>query len=350
MEDGHQRAPLLLGDGVDLHAGVDARKLHHGLDGLHREEVREGVDEVLVGVLLEVGQDAGIQLGIIQSGLEVDVQLILPRFHVGNVGGGREDQGARHTVVGEEHLPEVLVNELVFCGVLHAKADVAEGQTHHAPAEVALADQGHQGCLGGDDGMPQRLGQLVAVSVGARHGVGAATRAENGCGHGDILPAYADRGNGGLAVHRVGVNRGHAALEGLDPQLAAVLDQCLHHVSRLVRHGEHPLAPLHLEGDAQGLKVVLGVLGIKARQGGVEESGVGGDVGQKLVAVAVVGEVAPSLARDAELLAHAVVLLDEQDLVGVGVANLGGVGGGHEARGTASDDGDYVFLIHSRQP
>ncbi|MBQ2125632.1 MAG: hypothetical protein II196_07565, partial [Spirochaetales bacterium] len=43
-----------------------------------------------------------------------------------------------------------------------------------------------------------------------------------------------------------------------------------------------------LEGDSQGLEVVLGILGIKARQGGVEESGVGGDVGQKLVAVAVV--------------------------------------------------------------
>ena len=146
------------------------------------------------------------------------------------------------------------------------------------------------------------------------------------------------------------MNRGHATLHGLDSQLTATLHQSLHHVPRLIGHGEHPLTPLHLERDTQRFKIILRILGVKSRQGGVEESGVGGDVLQKLVAVAVVGEVAPSLARDAELLAHAVVLLDEQDLVGVGVHDLGGVGGGHEARGTASDDGDHSFIGHGHHP
>ena len=118
-------------------------------------------------------------------------------------------------------------------------------------------------------------------------------------------------------------------------------DERVHNVARTVGHGEDTPAALDLQRNAASLKESPGVLRVEAGQGAVQEAGVRQYVPQKLLAVAVVGDVAPPLSGDAELAAGAVSALQKEHAAVRLTRGLQGLGGGdcrHHAGGTGADN------------
>lgn len=100
----------------------------------------------------------------------------------------------------------------------------------------------------------------------------------------------------------------------------------------IVRHGEHPAAPLGLQGDAQALEKGHGVLGGKGRERPVEELPAPGAGGHHLLRRAVVGHVAAALAGDAHLAPQLPVLVKQAHRK----APLQGGARGHQPGGAAA--------------
>ena len=126
----------------------------------------------LVGPLGHVPEDAGLQPGLVQGGLEVNDSGVGILGPVG-VGAGAEHQGAREAEVGEQHLPLLLEDRLVLL-VLQGEGHVFQGEALHLGAGVPLFLQGDQGGSGGDNGVPGLLRQPVSVPCGAGGRVGQA--------------------------------------------------------------------------------------------------------------------------------------------------------------------------------
>ena len=247
LENGQQRLAPLPGDVVDLLLRRDAGELDDHGDELLRQEVIQSVAEVVVEVLLEVREEALVQLGLVQGGLQVDLEAVVLLFKVPHVGGGGEDQGPADTEMGEEQLAEVLVD--LFLPLVDREAHVPEAETLEPGAGDAGGDdalQGHQGAVQLRHRVAQGRRQTVAVPGGAGGGIAdAAGGQDHGVG-GIGLPFPPDGPDG--AVRRLDVHgpvMGPADTEGLQPPLQGGAD-----VKSPVAHREDPAASFHLQGDA----------------------------------------------------------------------------------------------------
>jgi len=103
-----------------------------------------------------------------------------------------------------------------------------------------------------------------------------------------------------------------------------------------VRDGENSSSALYLERDASLLKESLGVRGVKSAQSAVKKTGICGDVLQKLLNRAIVGDVASALARNGKLSSATVVSLKESDFSSV----ARGAVRRHKSCRAAADDGN----------
>ena len=72
LEQPHEAAALLPGDGVDLAVGRDAAARHHRVDHLPGQQVPQGVEKVAVDVLFKVREQPPVQGLLIQGGLQVE--------------------------------------------------------------------------------------------------------------------------------------------------------------------------------------------------------------------------------------------------------------------------------------
>ena len=201
----------------------------------------------MVEILLEVREEALVQLVLVQGGLQVDLKAVILLPEVPHMGGGGEDQGPADAEVGEKQLAEVLVNFLF--SLIDREAHVPEAETLEPGAGDAGGDdalQGHQGAVQLRHRVAQGRRQTVAVPGGAGGGIAdAAGGQDHGVG-GIGLPFPPDGPDG--AVRRLDVHgpvMGPADTEGLQPPLQGGAD-----VKSPVAHREDPAASFHLQGDA----------------------------------------------------------------------------------------------------
>ena len=178
-------------------------------------------------------------------------------------------------------------------------------------------------------------GQAVAVPVGAGPWVGGSPAAEEHRLGSVNSPAGAHSLHPALPEHQLR----HRLPEDLGP--GGVPDQSLGDVVGAVRLGEHPPAPLHLQGDAQLLKKGHGVLGGKVGKGPVEELPSPGAGGHRLFHGAVVCHVAPAFPGDAQLSSQLLVLVEQ----GHGPAPLQQGARGHQSRGAAPHHQDVKIPL-----
>ena len=192
--------------------------------------------------------------------------------------------------------------------------------------------------------MPRFSCKAVAVAVRAGHGIGLASRTKNDC----VRERLAVRGDHPRGATVTDDNILYSFLYDMHAEGAAIFFQCRHDIPCPVGLRKDALAAFGLERHAKPFKKRLGVLGGKPRERGVKKARIGGDVREKLVLVAVVGDVAPPLSRDAELFAQTVVAFKERDLSPV----LCRRDRRHHACGTAADDhhpcGVTIFSCHKR--
>ena len=251
---------------MDLLAGINGAERNEGRDQLLGQQIVQGVDHVAILIFGKVRKQTGIQRGLVQSGLKIDARLVFSGLHIGQMSRGREDQRTRQTKVGKHHFPKILVYRLTAFGLHHSQKDVFQGEALKRGAKLASCHQRNQGGLGGLNPMPYRLGKAEAVSVGARQGVGSASRAKDH-GIGSLLPIFAQNNTADASV--LCQKALHSAVDRRHACLSASALQGGNHVYGLVGNGKDPSAPLGLERYPNLLKKSNGISGREARERGV---------------------------------------------------------------------------------
>ena len=141
--------------------------------------------------------------------------------------------------------------------------------------------------------------KLVARAVRACEGVGLAACGDNNLIEGVFLIACGD----GKAVVSLGYG---ADLFVHHLRTRRIVPQRIYNINSLFADRENTSAALGLKADAKRLKEGHSVLGGKGRECGVEKSWVLGYVFKKLLASAIVGNVAATLACNGKLFAESV--------------------------------------------
>ena len=190
----------------------------------------------------------------------------------------------------EQHLAEVCIDLfLVFKdGQLH----VAQAESHERAAGLAALDERHERRVRRDNGMPCLAREAVAVAGRAGLRIGRAA------------------GRDDHAIRRIGflsdAHAGHAAVLDDNVRYRSVHDgnarafnpekECVDDVGSPVRHREHTVSALGLERDALFLKKRLHIRRRKRAERGIEKARIDRHIAQHLLRVAVVADVAASLA------------------------------------------------------
>ena len=315
----------------------DVRQAHqYGDHGVPRE-IDQGVFKVAVCILVEVAQDTGVKLFFVEARFQVDQQAVLRLPHAPHVGARGEDQRTRDAEVRKQHLAQFPVNELVV--LVGRERHVLEGEALHLGASLVRAFKRHEGRAARRDRVAQLLGEAVARSGGAGQRIAESTGADGGGAAREIALSRHDSRHGAV----FGDNLLCSGFHGLHPRLAAEGRDRRRHVVCVVRLRKDAVSALGLQRQARIFKEGHGVGGAETVQGAVEETAVAGDVCHHGLHVAVVGEVAAALARDAELAAQLVVRLQEHSLHAA-VCRLIRA---HHARGAAADDDKLCgFKLH----
>ena len=301
----------------------------------------------MVGQQGKVPGDAVVQLLVAQGGFQVDLGVVAVLFHVPQVAGGAEGQRPADAEVSEQHLALLVPHRPAV--LEQGQLDVFQGQAHHLFAVRIVGHQADQAGHRLDDGVAGLPGQLVAVAGGAGDRV-----AQTPGGHQDaVRPVVFARGppdphaaEGGAFLrlfafgrHRCGQRLQQKARRPVINDLCAagVGQKGLPHLSRLVRHREHPAAPLGLEGHPQRRKQLHGPGRREGIQRRIQKPGVGADVPQKFFLVAGVGQIAAALASDQDLLGRFFGVFQHRN----GVAAPHGGAGSHQA-GCARPHDQYI--------
>ncbi|CAN4003011.1 Sorbitol dehydrogenase, partial [Dysosmobacter welbionis] len=290
---------------MDLLMGRDARPLHCHRNQLLGQQIVQRVAEVVVGVLLKVPQQPLVQGLLIQGGLQVNLQPVGLFAEVPHVGGGRQHQGPADTEVGEQHLPEVRVDLLPV--LKHRQPHIPQAQALELPAQ-AVIPQRHQRALKVRHRMPRFPGHSVPLSCGAGGGVTDAAGGKDyrpGRVCPPLSPDTCDGAGGDLQLRRP--VPGQRDLQRLQPPLQSGAD-----VKGPVTDGKHPIPPLGLQRHADGRKERHGVPAVEPGKGAVQKLAVPGHVGQQGLYIGVVGDVAPALAGDVQLLSQPLIGLQQR--------------------------------------
>ena len=288
----------------------------------------------MVGQQREIPGDPVVELFLAEGGLQVDLHMVAVLFHIPQMAGGAEGQGAADAEMGEQHLPLLLKDGLVV--LKEGELDVFQGEAHHLFAVGVFGHQAHQAGHRLNDGVAGLPGQLVAVAGGTGHRI-----AEAAGGHQDAvgpvafarrsLYSHAAEGRAlfglfalgrSLLLHRLQQQRRRPVVDQVGA--GGIVQQGLADFCRLVRHREHPAPPLHLQGHTQALKQLLGFGRREGVEGGIQKPGVGSHMAEKFLLVAVVGQVAAALAGDQDFLAWFVGVLQQCNLVPLPCSGAGG--------------------------
>ena len=254
---------------------------------------------------MKIAQDAGVELLFVEARLQVDQQAAARLPHAPHVGARGEDQRAGDAEVRKQHLAQLLINELVV--LIGRERHVFQREALHLGAIIVRAFQRHERRAARRDRVAQLLGEAVARPGGAGQRIAQAPGADGGGAAREIALHRHDARHGAV----FGDDLLCGGFDGLYPGLAAEGGHDRRHVVCVVRLGKDAVSALCLERQARVFKEGHGVGRAEAVQGAVEEASVAGDVRHHGLHVAVVGEVAAALARDAELAPQLVVRLQK---------------------------------------
>ena len=234
--------------------------------------------------------------------------------------------------MGEEHLTELTGDGLTIQKQTHF--DVLQTQPLQRFSMAFFDHQGHQGWPDRYDGMPEGFGQAEAVARGTRPRIGGSTGGyDHRFGGQELFP---------LRPHSfyppsLSFQLGYSGLESdAGTALAQVTGQSVGYLMGIVGSWKDPLPPFHHSRHALGGEEINEVLTEKAGEGIAQEGAVGAKVGDKVRSVSDVGQVATPLAGDAQLVAQALCLFQQEHLG----STFRRPSGGHHARGPAADDDD----------
>ena len=182
----HQLPLLFPGDLVGLGSRVDAPARHHHRLHTGRQKLYQCALRRVVCQQGKIPRDAVIKLLLAESGLEVDLRMILVFFHVAQMAGCAQSQRAADAKMGEQHFALLVKNGLAV--LEQGQGDVFQRQAHHLFAVRVMAHKTDQTGHRLDEGVPGLLGQFVTIAGRAGGGV---AHAAGGHQHGirPVLPA-----------------------------------------------------------------------------------------------------------------------------------------------------------------
>ena len=170
----HQPPALGLGQGVHRQVRGNVHPRAHHRHHPPGQQTLQKIVEGLIGGLGDVPEYPGLQLLLLQGGLQVKHRGVGIPAPVG-MGAGTEHQRPGEAEVGEKHL-SLLLKDHFFLLIFQGQGHIFQGKSLHLRAGVPRLLQWNQRGRGGDDGMPGRLGQPVPVPRGAGGGVGQPRR------------------------------------------------------------------------------------------------------------------------------------------------------------------------------
>ena len=177
-------------------------------------------------------------------------------------------------------------------------------------------------------------GHPVTVTGGTRGGIAEAAGAQDDGVGGDPFPGRCPDG-GNLSAFRL-----QRADLGVQPDADAGGThqgrEGLGDVAGFLRRGEDPAAALHRHRAAGAFQQGHHVLRGEKGQGGIEKTGIAGNLGKKGIQVAVVCQVAPPFSGNINFLAQLFIPFQQGD----GSPGPGGKQRGGHSRGSAADYND----------
>ena len=91
-----------------------------------------------------------------------------------------------------------------------------------------------------------------------------------------------------------------------------VLFESPDHIGRLIRNREYPIAPFDFGGEPQILQQGDQILAVESGESTVQELSVGGNVGNEMLRIGVIGDVASSLSRQVKLFSQLFIFLQQK--------------------------------------
>ena len=372
----HQLPLLLPGDLVCLGSRVDAPARHHHRLHTGRQKLYQRALRRMVCQQGKIPRDAVVKLLLAESGLEVDLRMILVFFHVAQMAGCAQSQRAADAKMSEQHFALLVKNGLAV--LEQGQGDVFQRQAHHLFAVRVMAHKTDQTGHRLNEGVPGLLGQFVAVAGRAGGGVAHAAGGHqySVC---PVFPAggapHAHAAQRRASLFLFGVTRVFLCRRGglclrhdvLQQQLfCTVVDdvgvlriaqQRLPDLLGLIRYREHPASALHLQLHAQSFEQLHGLCRGERPQRGVQKARVRAHMAQKLLCRAVVGHVAAPLAGDKDLLPGLLGMLQHRYLMslphGGTRRHQSGCPGSHDQNPchlSSSQNRLLILLYHTRNP
>ena len=321
-------------DLVEAFVVFDVEAFEGCRDEFGGEPEAECVVEEAVAVAVEVVDEPVVEGVGVDGGFEVDMGL--EGFSVveetADKAAGREDERTVEAEGGEGQFAEA-VEEFLAIGTGDSEVDVLEDKTDEVVLDRFFAGEGDEGRYLRGDLVTGFGSQTIAKAGGAGGGVGeSAGGDDDGVGteggavlKADTVEVFGKAFHGTVFAY---LNIG-ASLE--------VVDEGEEDVEGLTAAGEDAMAAFFDKGDVALLEE-LHQLGVEEEGETVaHESAVGTDMGKEILEGSSVGEVAPTLARDAEFASGLVHFLEKDDFG----ALLGSGYGGHHA-GSPGTDNDYT--------
>ena len=119
-----------------------------------------------------------IQLLFGQGRLQVDPDLVFPRFHFPHIGTGGEDYRAGDAKVGEDHFPEI-PEDVPAALIQNGKGNVFKGQSLSVFRPVFHGFQRYQGRSERRHRVSKLLREPIAVPCGTGCRIGQAAGCQN---------------------------------------------------------------------------------------------------------------------------------------------------------------------------
>ena len=275
-----------------------------------------------------------------KRGFEVHDQFHAPlvdqRIH--RVAAHPQRHGALDAALRESQFTELLAHGLVVNP--KRRPDVAQQKAVEVFDLRMRRDERRQRRAHRLYGVPQVGCEGVSVARGTRRGIGKPSRSDDDVralllAFETALVDIADAENLAAQGHNPGDAR---IVYDFDAVLEAIFQQGRSDVPRLAAPGKDPFAALDFELHARPLEEADGSAVVELGEGRREKLRIGPHLRGELLGRAGVGDVAAALARDADLAARFLHLLDEQHTFSI----ARGGSCGHHARSPRTDDDDVV--------
>lgn len=104
--------------------------LDHNRNHSPGQQTTQSIDEIPVGILLKLPQQPGIQLFLVQGGLQIQTNRIPFPVESSEMSGCAENHRARQAKMGKQQLPLILIDHFSLF-IFYLDAGILQSQTLH---------------------------------------------------------------------------------------------------------------------------------------------------------------------------------------------------------------------------